>query len=300
VKTGALALPATRTRAADFLALAKPRLNVLVVLTAAVGYYLGAPAALDVVVLFNTIVGTALVAGGAAALNQLYERDIDGLMERTRFRPLPDGRIQPGEAASFAGIMLVLGLVWLAVGTNVVAAGVAFATVVFYAAIYTPMKRRTPFATIVGAIPGALPPVIGWAAAQGRLGAGAWVLFAIVFLWQVPHFLAIAWLYRDDYARARLPLLPVIEPDGRSTARQVLLYGSALVPVSLAPTMAGLTGPLYGPCAAILTLAFFAAAIRFARHRTLATARWLFFGSIVYLPLLWVLLIATRIPAARG
>ncbi|MBI2835415.1 MAG: protoheme IX farnesyltransferase [Acidobacteria bacterium] len=283
-----------RARAADFVALAKPRLNTLVVATTMAGFYLGAGENIDFVKLVNTVIGTALVAGGAAAFNQVEERDLDALMQRTRTRPLPDGRLQPAEASCFAAALAMAGLLQLAVGTGALASLVALATVSTYALIYTPLKRRTSFATVVGAVPGALPPVIGWAAARGELGGGALALFGIVFLWQLPHFLAIAWMYREDYARARLPLLPVIDPDGGSTARQVVLYAAALVPVSLAPAALGLAGQAYLTGAVLLGAGFLLLALRFAIARSTSTARQLFFGSITYLPLLWALMIANR------
>jgi protoheme IX farnesyltransferase len=292
VKTeAALALSPARTRASDFVALAKPRLNLLVVLTTLAAFYLGAGPAIDVAVLFHTVVGTALVAAAASALNQVYERDVDARMRRTRLRPLPDGRLQPAEAVRFAMVLALVGLVQLAAGANLLASLVAFATLASYVAVYTPLKRRTPFATVVGAVPGALPAMIGWAAARNELSAPAWILAGIVFLWQMPHFLAIAWIYRDDYERAGIPLLPVVEPDGRSTARQVVLYGAALLPVSLMPALLGLSSAVYLWTAAILGGAFLVLAVRFARHRTVAAARWLFLGSIIYLPLLWIVMI---------
>ena len=294
MKTEAVAVPAARTRVSDFVALTKPRLNLLVIATAAAGYYLGTASDLDLVAFLNTVGGTALVAGGASALNQIYERHADGLMQRTRLRPLPDSRLQVGEAGVFALALSVAGLVLLAAGANGLAAMVALVTLVTYVACYTPLKARTSLATVVGAVPGALPPMIGWAGATGTLSREAWILFAIVFLWQMPHFLAIAWLYREDYARAGFPLLPVIEPDGRSTGRQAAAYAAALLPVSLAPTVTGLTTPVYFAGALLLGLAFLGLAIRFAWHRERAAARWLFFGSILYLPLLWILMIATR------
>jgi heme o synthase len=182
----------------------------------------------------------------------------------------------------------------LAAGANLLAAAIALFTLVSYTAVYTPLKRRTAFATVIGAVPGALPPVIGWAAARGRLDAGAWALFAIVFLWQVPHFLAIAWIYRDEYARAGLPLLPVLEPDGRSTARQAVLYAAALLPASLAPAALGVAGAAYFAGALVLGVGFLALTARFAFLRTAPAARWLFFGSIIYLPLLWALMIVDK------
>jgi heme o synthase len=195
----------------------------------------------------------------------------------------------------FAALLSTSGLFILAAGANTLSAAVALATLLSYAVVYTPLKRRTSFATVIGAIPGALPPVIGWAAATGTLSRGGWVLFGIVFLWQLPHFLAIAWIYRDDYARAGFPLLPVIEPDGRSTGRQALVYTAALLPLSLAPTIAGMAGAVYFVSALVLTLAFLALTFRFARTRSMPDARRLFFGSIAYLPVLWILMIAGRV-----
>jgi heme o synthase len=297
VKTGTLALPATRSRAIDFVALGKPRLNLLVIVSALAGYIMGGGAAASPVLLLSMLVGTALVAGGASAFNQVIEREPDALMRRTRLRPLPDGRLHPAESLVFAGLASATGLFILAAGANVLSAAVALATLVSYAAIYTPLKRRTSFATVVGAIPGALPPVIGWAAATGTLSRGAWVLFGIVFLWQLPHFLAIAWIYRDDYARAGFPMLPVIEPDGRSTGRQAVVYTAGLLPLSLAPTLAGMAGAVYFASALVLTLLFLGLAIQFAQTRSIPAARRLFFASILYLPVLWVLMIVGRVAA---
>jgi heme o synthase len=217
------------------------------------------------------------------------------LMQRTRLRPMPDGRLAVREAMLFGSLVTAAGLGILAAGANFLSALVAFATMASYAVVYTPLKKRTSFATVVGAIPGALPPVIGWAAAEGALSRGAWVLFGILFLWQLPHFLAIAWIYRDDYARAGFPMLPVIEPDGRSTARQAVVYSAALLPLSLAPTLVGMAGTLYFAGALILTLLFVGLALRFGATRTEPDARRLFFGSITYLPLLWILMIVDRI-----
>src|SRR5687768_17395211 len=294
MRTTATATVAAHTRASDFVALAKPRLNLLVVASAVAGYAMGGGEATNVAVVLSLAAGTGLVAGGASAFNQIMERETDALMHRTRSRPLPDGRIFSGEALIFATIVSMAGLLILAGAVNALSSFVAFATLVSYALVYTPLKRRTSFATVIGAIPGALPPVIGWAAAANSLSQGGWVLFGIVFLWQLPHFLAIAWMYREDYARAGFAMLPVIEPDGRSTARQAVAYAAALVPMSLAPTLAGMATATYFVGALILTLLFLGLAIRFAmtRHRT--DARRLFFGSITYLPLLWVLMIAGR------
>lgn len=285
----------TKTRASDFVMLAKPRLNALVVATTLGGYYMGAGRGGSLALLLNTVVGTALVAGGAAAFNQLFERGADGLMRRTRLRPLPDGRLQPADAAIFGAGLSGAGLLELLLGANAVAAFVALVTLVTYALVYTPLKRRTPFSTVVGAVPGALPPVIGWAAARGTVDAPALALFLIGFCWQLPHFLAIAWMYRSDYERAGFPMLPVIEPDGRSTARQAILYAAALVPASLGPAALGLAGPLYVAGALVLGLAFLATTIHFGIARTIPSARLLFFGSILYLPALWALMIADRL-----
>ena len=267
---------------------------MLVVASAMVGYVMGGGPMWDAPLVLMTLVGTALVAGGASAFNQVIERMPDARMERTRLRPMADRRLQPSEGLLFATATSIAGLAILAFGVNVLSACVAGATLITYAAVYTPLKPRTSFATVIGAVPGALPPVIGWAAATDSLSSGGWVLFGIVFLWQLPHFLAIAWMYREDYARAGFAMLPVIEPDGRSTARQAVAYAAALVPMSLAPTLAGMATTTYFVGALILTLLFFGLAIRFAmtRHRT--DARRLFFGSITYLPLLWVLMIAGR------
>jgi protoheme IX farnesyltransferase len=285
---------AARARASDYVALAKPRLNVLVVASALAGYVMAGGESANVAALLWTVIGTALVASGASAFNQILERDADALMRRTRMRPLPDGRLAAAEAFAFATLLSVAGLIVLAAGVNRLAAAVALATLASYAAIYTPLKRHTSFATVIGAIPGALPPVIGWAAAENSLSQGAWVLFAIVFLWQLPHFLAIAWMYRDDYARAGFPMLPVIEPDGRSTSRQAVVYTAALVPVALAPTLVGMSGATYFAGALVLTVLFLLMSLRFAWTRAAQDARRLFFSSIVYLPILWVLMIADR------
>ena len=294
MKTNAAALTASRTKVSDYVALAKPRLNGLVVASALAGYAMAGGDTADVVRVLGTIAGTALVAGGASAFNQLLERDSDALMRRTRLRPLPDGRLQPADAIAFGSLLAAGGLVILAATVNVLSAGVALATLASYAIVYTPLKRRTSFATVIGAIPGALPPVIGWAAGRGGLSQGAWVLFGIVFLWQLPHFLAIAWIYREDYARAGLRMLPVLEPDGRSTARQAVLYAAALLPVSLAPTLLGMAGAVYFAGAFVLSAGLLLLSIRFARDRGAAAARRLFYGSILYLPALWILMIANR------
>jgi protoheme IX farnesyltransferase len=280
---------------ADYVNLTKPRLNFLVVASSAAGYYLGARGGVDAWRMVEAVVGTALVAGGAAVLNQVYERDTDGLMRRTRGRPLPDGRVGPADAALFGAALSFAGLALLATRVNPLAALLALTTLVVYLAIYTPMKRRTPLATLIGAVPGALPPLIGWTASRGAIDAGGAALFAIVFLWQIPHFMAIAWMYRDDYARAGFPMLPVIEPDGRRAGRQAAVYAAALLPASLMPTVAGVAGPVYLSVAVVLSLALLGLSAQFASTRSDRSARRLFFASITYLPLLWIAMIADKL-----
>lgn len=281
-------------RVADLLALTKPRLNSLVVVTAGIGYYLGAAGALDLKNLIEAVAGIALVAGGAAGLNQIYERDTDSLMFRTRMRPVAAHRVTTGEALAFSLTLAVAGLVILAVTSNLLATILALLTLVSYNAVYTPMKRRSSLATLVGAIPGALPPMIGWVAARGALTPEAWALFAIVFVWQIPHFMAIAWLYRADFSRAGFPLLPVVEPSGRSTGRQAVLFSLMLVPISLIPYFLKMSGPTYAGGAAAGSTALLSLAISFALKRNDQRARVLFLGSIAYLPLLWGMLILDR------
>jgi protoheme IX farnesyltransferase len=293
--TDAAVLSPARTRTSDFVTLAKPRLNLLVVGSAVAGYAMAGGDTSQVFKLVCTILGTGLVAGGASAYNQILERKTDALMQRTRSRPLPDGRLQVSEALLFATALSSLGLATLFVGVNTLSALVALATLVSYVAVYTPLKPVTSFATVIGAIPGALPPVIGWVAAREDLTDGAWLLFGIVFLWQLPHFLSIAWMFREDYARAGFPMLPVLEPDGRSTGRQSVIYSAALVPLSLAPTLIGLTGRAYFAGAFALAAIFMALTIKFALSRSRADAKRLFFGSIIYLPMLWILMIANRV-----
>lgn len=292
---GAAVITVERSRSWDYVALAKPRLNLLVVASAVAGYAMAGGDTSHVLTILSVAAGTGLVAGGASAFNQVIERREDALMKRTRLRPLPDGRLQSAEAVRVAAALSLAGLAILWIGANGLAAAVALGTLAIYAGLYTPLKRTSSFATVVGAIPGALPPVIGWTAARAELSQGAWVLFGIVFLWQLPHFLAIAWLYREDYARAGFPMLPVIEPDGRSTGRQAIVYTTALLPLSLAPTLTGMAGSLYFGAALALTLGFLGLAIRFGLSRADADARRLFFGSILYLPLLWILMIADRV-----
>jgi heme o synthase len=284
-----------QTTIADYVALTKPRLNFLVVATSAAGYYLGAAAPPNLLQMTFAVAGTALVAGGAAVLNQVYERDTDALMRRTRLRPLPDGRVAASDARIFGVAMSAMGVVLLAVRANLLAAVLALSTLVVYLIVYTPMKRRTSLATLVGAVPGALPPLIGWAASHGTVSVGGAALFAIVFLWQIPHFMAIAWLYRDDYSKAGFPMLSVVEPEGRRSGQQALLYAIALIPVTLVPTLVGVAGMAYGVVALVLGLGLLALSARFAIARSDRTARALFYGSIIYLPLLWIAMIADKL-----
>ena len=286
---------ATERRFVDFVMLTKPRLNLLVLTTTLAGLYLASPSGVEIALLLNTLVGTALVAGGAAALNQVWERRTDALMRRTSTRPLPGGRLGVADGTWFGVLLSVMGLAQLALLVNVTAAAVAAATLISYVLVYTPLKVRTSLATLVGAIPGALPPVIGWTAATGRITLPALVLFGIVFFWQMPHFLAIAWLFRDDYANAGIPLLPVLEPDGRRTGQQALIYTAALWPVSLLPAVVGLAGIPYAIVATALGLLFVWLTLRFARERSMPNARALFLFSITYLPILLGALVADRL-----
>ena len=281
-------------RVVDFVTLTKPRLNLLVLATTLAGLYLASPSGVTAVLAFHTLVGTALVAGGAAALNQVWERETDRRMRRTSGRPVPRGRIGVTEGAWFGGVLSAIGLTQLAIGATPVAAAVAAVTLISYVFLYTPLKTRTSLATLVGAVPGALPPVIGWAAATGDITLPAIVLFGIVFFWQMPHFLAIAWMYKDDYANAGIPLLPVVEPDGRRTGRQVLLYTAALWPVSLLPALVGLAHAPYSAVATSLGIVFMWLSAVFARDRSADAARQVFLFSITYLPLLLGALIADR------
>ncbi len=281
----------THSRFGDYVTLTKPRLNFLVLLTVAAAYSLGARPDATLIDLAHTLVGTFLVAGGAAALNQVWERATDRLMRRTAQRPMADERMSVAEGTAFGLLLTAIGAAELAYFVNPLSSAVALFTTVTYVLFYTPLKLRTSLSTIAGAVPGALPAVIGWAAATNTLSIEAWVLFGIVFMWQMPHFLAIAWMYRDEYARAGMPLLPVIEPDGRSTGRQAVLYTAVLVPVSMLPTGVGLATVDYLVGALTLGAVLMVLSLEFSSKRTVETARRLFFGSILYLPILWALLV---------
>jgi protoheme IX farnesyltransferase len=278
-------------RLADFVTLTKPRITFLVVLTTLVGFVAAGSGATDVPLLLETLAGTALVAGAASALNQWAEREADAVMRRTLRRPIPAGRLAPGESAVFGVALGAAGIAYLAVEVGGLASFLAAATAASYLLIYTPLKKVTSLATVVGAVPGAIPPLIGWAAMRGRLDPGAWVLFLILFFWQMPHFLALAALYRRDYARAGFRVLPVVDPDGASTGRQSVLYALALLVVSLMPTLVGMAGPLYFFGALGLGLGFLASGARFAFHPESHThAARLFRYSLLYLPVLCLLM----------
>jgi protoheme IX farnesyltransferase len=291
----ASALPAERTTARDYLELTKPRITLMVVLTALMGFVLAAPASPFAWVLAATLAGTGLVAAGASALNMVVERRTDALMRRTQARPVPAGRLAAAEATAFGLALTTLGLAVLAWFAGALAAGVAAVTWLSYVLLYTPLKTRTSLATIVGAFPGALPPVIGWAAARHAIEPGAFILFAIMFLWQIPHFLAIAWIYREDYARGGLPMLPVLDPEGRITGRQAVAHTLALVVVSLTPPAAGLAGSVYLAGALVLGIGFAAVAVASAVHRDVVWARRLFLASLAYLVLLCVIFFVDRV-----
>jgi protoheme IX farnesyltransferase len=290
----ATAFALSRTGFADRLELTKPRITVMVVFTSLVGFVMASPGPLELPLLAAALVGTALVASGAAVLNQVIERDTDALMLRTRQRPLAAGRVPLMEAVVFGAAVTGSGLALLLIGCGPLSGLVALATWSSYLFLYTPLKRRTPLATLVGAVPGALPPVIGWTAATRSLDPGAFILFAIVFLWQIPHFLAIAWLYRDDYARGGFPMLPVLDREGSFTARQAVVHSLALLLVSLAPVGAGMAGPVYLFGAFLLGVALTAFAVRLLSARDLVAARGLFLASVLYLPALSSLLLAAK------
>jgi protoheme IX farnesyltransferase len=275
--------PAQKSVWADLI---KARLTTLVVLTTAAGFYAGWQGGMNWTLLLHTVLGTALVASGAAALNQLFERDYDARMRRTENRPLPSGRLTPDTVLIVGGALSAIGLLYLSAAVNLLTAALGAATLISYVWIYTPLKRVTTLNTAIGAIPGAIPPLMGWTAARGDISGGGWALFAILFFWQLPHFLAIAWMYREDYARAGFAMLPVIDPDGRRTASQALSHTLGLLPVSLSPFVFKLAGPIYLASALILGAIFAMAAFRFARELSVARARGLFFVSIIYLPLL--------------
>jgi len=299
VRDSATTLPRA-TAARDLLEMTKPGITFMVAITAAAGFVLGAQGTWSLALFANALAGTALVAAGASVLNQVWERDRDALVRRTAARPLAAGRLDPDLGLLWGVVLAGAGLALLALAVNLLTAALGALTLALYVFVYTPLKPRTSLATLIGAVPGAMPPVMGWTAVRDTLEPGAWALFAILFLWQLPHFLAIAWLYREDYARGGFPLLSVDDADGRRTARQALFYGAALVPVSLLPTLLGLAGMPYLAGAAGLSLGYFAFAVRFALGRSTSSARRLLFASILYLPAVLIVLLLDRLSRGAG
>jgi len=283
-----------RDRAAAYAELTKPRITFLIVLTAAAGFCLASPAGVSYGTLLSSMFGIALLSSGIATLNQYIERELDGLMRRTADRPLPSGKLLPWEALLFGAGLTVSAELYLAVFVNPLSAVLGLTIIAGYLFGYTPLKTRTSLSTMVGAFPGAMPPLIGWAAARGDLSLEAWVLFAILFLWQFPHFLAIAWMYREDYGRAGILMLPVVEPDGRVTGQQIVAYTLMLLPVSLLPTLLGLSGRIYLCGAIILGLGFLYYSVRAAFSKSRQQARRLLLASVLYLPLLFILMVLNR------
>jgi len=287
--------PAWRTRLADYWVLTKPEVNFLVLISTLVGFYLGERHPLRWALLFHTLLGTLLVASGTATLNEFMERDWDARMRRTAHRPLPARRLAPAEAFGFGMLLSVLGGLYLALAVNALACALALLTLLSYLLIYTPLKRKTPYCTLVGAFPGAAPPLIGWAAVRGSLNLDAWILYAIVFLWQFPHFLAIAWMYRHDYARAGFRMLPDGDDEGRLTARRILFYSAALLSVSLFPALTGMVGMAYLLGAVVLGLAFLGMSAHLARAMTNNLARRVLLASVIYLPLVFAFMMLDKV-----
>ena len=289
-----LTLAVSRSWPSDYLELTKPRVTLLILMSTGVGFCLGSPGSLSLPLLAFTLLCTALAASGTAALNQFWERDADGRMLRTKDRPLPAGRMLPWKALWFGIALSLLGIVLLAWLTNFLAGLLAALTLGSYLFLYTPLKTRTPHCTLVGAFPGAIPPLIGWVAARGDISVVACILYLMLFLWQFPHFLAIAWMYREDYARGGIAMWPVIEPDGKTTGRQIVIYSAALIPISLIPSLVGFSGALYLCGALILGLAYLHFGVRVARVKSTLQARRLLQASVVYLPLVYVLLLIDK------
>ena len=289
------AATAEKSWATVFTDLVKVRLTTLVLLTTLVGFYLGWRGSMDYGLMLHTLLGTALLASGAAALNQFLEREHDARMRRTANRPLPSGRLQPVTVMFFGGACSVVGLVYLALLVNPLTSVIGAVTLVSYLFVYTPLKRVTWLNTAVGAMPGGLPPLMGWAAARGELTGGGWALFAILAFWQLPHFYAIAWIYRDEYAKAGFQMLPSVDPDGQRTARQTVIHTLALLPVGMLPFLFHLAGPMYLIGSLALGVGYLFFAVLFTRQVTVTCARQLFFASILYLPLLLVLLVLDKV-----
>jgi len=283
-----------KARLAAYAELTKPRITSLIMLTSAAGFCLGSRGPVNYFLLAHAMIGIMLLSSGIATLNQFMERELDGLMRRTADRPLPTGRLLPLEALWFGVLLTATAEVYLAVFANVLTAVLGLVVIAGYLFLYTPLKTRTTLSTAIGAFPGAMPPLIGWTAARGEIDVAAWVLFAILFLWQFPHFLAIAWMYREDYGRAGIRMLPVVEPDGRITAQQIISYTLMLIPVSLLPTILGTSGRIYLIAALALGLAFLATAIRAALSKSNQHARQLLLASVLYLPLLFGVMVLNR------
>ncbi|HKO96253.1 MAG TPA: heme o synthase [Pyrinomonadaceae bacterium] len=283
-----------RERMAAYAELTKPRITFLIVLTSAAGFALGSVGSVNYAAMASAMFGIALLSSGIATLNQYMERDLDALMRRTADRPLPSGKLLPWEALWFGIGLTVLAEVYLALMVNPLSALLGMTVISGYLFAYTPLKTRTSLSTMVGAFPGAVPPLIGWAAARNEIGLEAWVLFAILFLWQFPHFLAIAWMYREDYGRAGILMLPVVEPDGRVTAQQIVVYTILLLPVSLLPTALGVSGKVYLYGAIVLGLLFLYSSLRAAFSKSRQEARRLLLASVIYLPLLFILMVVNR------
>lgn len=289
-----LAPLAWRRRLADYLSLTKPDVTALVVISTLAGFYLGSVGSVDLWLLLHALIGTTMVSGGTAAFNHYLERADDARMRRTARRPLPAGRMQPGAAFWFAAALSAGGVLYLVLLTNGLAGLLAFLTWASYLFVYTPLKKRTTLCTAVGAFPGAMPPLIGWAAARNSLGTEAWILYAILFLWQFPHFLSIAWIYREDYARGGLMMLPVVDPSGRATGRQMVFCSLALFPVALLPSLLGMAGEVYLLAAVFLGITFFWYTLRTARLLSTLNARRLLQTTIIYLPLLFAFLMLDK------
>lgn len=280
-----------------YMVLTKPDVTFLVVITTLAGFYLGSRGPIEWGLMLLTVCATMLVAGGTAALNQYVEREQDALMRRTASRPLPSGQLQPREVLVFGLVAIVLGAVWLAAAANVLSALVALATSALYLGLYTPLKTRTTLSTAVGAIPGALPPLIGWAAARGSISPAAWVLFAILFFWQFPHFMSIAWIYREDYARAGIRMLPVVDRTGDSTFRQIIGTSAVLVWVSALPSLVGMAGVWYFFGALLLGMILLQVGLWANRSRTNVRAKWLMHATVAHIPILLLWLVLDKLAA---
>ena len=286
--------PVVGNSLAAYLELTKPRITFLVVLSSLAGFVMGARSPFDYIQLLHTALGITLLSSGIATLNQYLEREADGLMRRTQTRPLPTGKLSPWQALIFGIALSVIAELYLVLLVNPLTAAWGLVALGSYLFLYTPLKLRTVWCTFIGAFPGALPPLLGWTAARNEMGWGALVLFGILFLWQFPHFHAIAWLYREDYARAGIRMLPVVDADGKSTARQIVGFSFLLLPVSLIPVWMGLAGWVYLSGAVVLGLWFFYVSMRAALGSSKTQARMLLRASVIYLPLLFVLMTLNR------